>query len=138
MFFQRKAYQALMTWKRQSEGKRAMLIEGARRVGKSTLAQEFAQREYAKHLIIDFSEASEDIKDLFRHYRANVDDFFMYLQAYTGVSLPRRNAVIVFDEVQRFPPAREFIKQLVADGRYDYIETGFLRSSASHAGTVAP
>ena len=128
MFFQRKAYQALMTWKRQSEGKRAMLIEGARRVGKSTLAQEFAQREYAKHLIIDFSEASEDIKDLFRHYRANVDDFFMYLQAYTGVSLPRRNAVIVFDEVQRFPPAREFIKQLVADGRYDYIETGSLIS----------
>ena len=65
---------------------------------------------------------------LFRDYRADVDSFFMYLQAFTGVSLPRRNSLIVFDEVQRFPPAREFIKQLVADGRYDYLETGSLIS----------
>lgn len=97
-------------------------------MGKSTLVREFAQREYQEHLIIDFSEASEEIKDLFREYRADLDAFFMYLSAYTGKSLPRRRSVIVFDEVQRFPTAREFIKQLVDDGRYDYIETGSLIS----------
>ena len=108
-------------WKRKAEGSRALLVEGARRVGKSTLVEEFAKREYAHHLIIDFSEASEELKELFLQYRADLDVFFMYLQAYTGITLPRRESVVVFDEVQRFAPAREFIKQLVADGRYDYI-----------------
>lgn len=126
--FKRHAYDSLLRWKRESNGTRALLLEGARRVGKSTLAKEFAEREYAAHLVIDFSEASEDIKTLFRDYRADMGSFFMYLQAFTGVSLPRRESVIVFDEVQRFPPAREFVKQLVADGRYDYIETGSLIS----------
>lgn len=126
--FKRRAYDDLLRWKRESRGARALLLEGARRVGKSTLAREFAEREYAAHLVIDFSEASDDLKMLFRDYRADVDSFFMYLQAFTGVSLPRRNSLIVFDEVQRFPPAREFIKQLVADGRYDYLETGSLIS----------
>ena len=126
--FKRRAYDDLLRWKRESGGARALLLEGARRVGKSTLAREFAEREYAAHLVIDFSEASDDLKMLFRDYRADVDSFFMYLQAFTGVSLPRRNSLIVFDEVQRFPPAREFIKQLVADGRYDYLETGSLIS----------
>ena len=126
--FKRRAYDNLLRWKHESNGTRALLLEGARRVGKSTLAEEFAEKEYAAHLVIDFSEASDDLKMLFREYRSDVDSFFMYLQAFTGVSLPRRNSLIVFDEVQRFPPAREFVKQLVADGRYDYLETGSLIS----------
>ena len=128
MLFKRKAYGRMLEWKREAEGSRALLVEGARRVGKSTLVEEFAKREYAHHLVIDFSKASEELKDLFLQYRADLDVFFMYLQAYAGVTLPRRESVVVFDEVQRFPPAREFIKQLVADGRYDYIETGSLIS----------
>ena len=126
--FKRRAYNKLLSWKRESQGSRAMLIEGARRVGKSTLARAFAENEYAAHLIVDFSEASEDLKSLFMDYRSDLDSFFMYLQAFTGAELPRRDSLIVFDEVQRFPPARELIKQLVADGRYDYLETGSLIS----------
>ena len=126
--FNRRAYDKLLKWKRESQGSRAMLIEGARRVGKSTLARAFAENEYAAHLIVDFSEAPEDLKSLFMEYRSDLDSFFMYLQAFTGIELPRRDSLIVFDEVQRFPPAREFIKQLVADGRYDYLETGSLIS----------
>ena len=126
--FKRRAYNKLLSWKRESQGSRAMLIEGARRVGKSTLARAFAENEYAAHLIVDFSEASEDLKSLFMDYRSDLDSFFMYLQAFTGTELPRRDSLIVFDEVQRFPPARELIKQLVADGRYDYLETGSLIS----------
>ena len=126
--FYRKAYDSLVRWKNESKGRRALLLEGARRVGKSTLAKEFASKEYKAHLIIDFSEASQELKNLFLEYRNDIDSFFMYLQTYTGTALPKRNSVIVFDEVQCFPPAREFIKQLVADGRYDYIETGSLIS----------
>lgn len=126
--FKRKAYQQLQAWKRQTQGTRALLLEGARRVGKSTLVEEFAEREYSGSLVLDFSEADEGLKGLFTQYRSDIDLFFMYLSAYTGVELPERDSVIVFDEVQRFPPAREFIKQLVADGRYDYIETGSLIS----------
>ena len=90
--FKRHAYDDLLRWKRESKGTRALLLEGARRVGKSTLAREFAEREYAAHLVIDFSEASDDLKMLFRDYRADVDSFFMYLQAFTGASLPRRDS----------------------------------------------
>ena len=126
--FERLAYEKLLKWKRESRGSRALLLEGARRVGKSTLAKEFAAKEYGAYLVVDFSEASDDLKALFREYRSNIDTFFIYLQAYTGVSLLERDSLIVLDEVQRFPPAREFIKQLVADGRYDYIETGSLIS----------
>ena len=110
------------------EGRAALLIEGARRVGKSTLAEEFARNEYAEHLTIDFSEVDEGLKELFLRYRSDVDTFLMYLQAVKGVSLPQRDAAVIFDEVQMFPPAREFVKQLVADGRFDYIETGSLIS----------
>ena len=126
--FKRRAYDKLLQWKRNSKGTRALLLEGARRVGKSTLAKSFAENEYAAHLTIDFSEASDDLKNLFIDYRADIDSFFMYLQALTGTTLPHRDSLIVFDEVQRFPPAREFIKQLVADARYDYLETGSLIS----------
>ena len=126
--FKRKAYEELIKWKNESKGKNALLIEGARRVGKSTLVNTFAKKEYASNVIINFSEASPEIKSLFENYRSDIDKFFMYLQAYTGTTLKKRNSIIVFDEVQLFPTAREFIKQLVSDGRYDYIETGSLIS----------
>ncbi len=126
--FKRKAYEELIKWKNESKGKNALLIEGARRVGKSTLVSTFAKKEYASNVIINFSEASPEIKSLFENYRSDIDKFFMYLQAYTGTTLKKRNSIIVFDEVQLFPTAREFIKQLVSDGRYDYIETGSLIS----------
>ena len=137
--FERKLYQRLLTWKNDCKGSRALLIEGARRVGKSTLVSEFAHREYEACLMLDFSEVSDDIKELFLQYRSDIDSFFMYLTAYTGETLPKRQSVIVFDEVQRFPAAREFIKQLVADGRYDYIETGSLISIKKNIeGIVVP
>ena len=126
--FHRRAYSRLLQWKAESKGRRALLLEGARRVGKSTLAKAFAENEYKANLFIDFAQASDDLKNLFLQSRSNIDTFFTYLQAYTGTSLPRRESIIVFDEVQRFPPAREFLKQLVADARYDYIETGSLIS----------
>ena len=126
--FKRKLYNRMLEWKKETEGQRALLVEGVRRVGKSTLVAEFARKEYRQHLIIDFSKAADELKDLFLQYRSDVDSFFMYLQAYTGAQLEPRESVIVFDEIQRFPQAREFIKQLVADGRYDYIETGSLIS----------
>lgn len=139
LMYKRKAYGKLLRWKRESEGRRALLLEGTRRVGKSTLAREFAEQEYSAHLVIDFSEASDDIKSLFTQYRTDLDSLFMYLQAYTGISLPRRRSIVVFDEIQRFPPARELIKQLVADGRYDYLETGSLISIRKNVeGIVIP
>lgn len=126
--FTRKLYDRMLEWKNETKGQRALLVEGARRVGKSTLVAEFARKEYRQHLIIDFSEAADELKGLFLQYRSDLDLFFMYLQTYMGVQLEPRETVIVFDEIQRFPQAREFIKQLVADGRYDYIETGSLIS----------
>lgn len=137
--FQRNAYSTLLDWKHRSQGKTAMLIEGARRVGKSTLAEQFAKNEYTDYLFLDFSRVSDDILDLFRSYRSDIGTFFMYLKAYTGARLPQRDSLIVFDEVQRFPQAREFIKQLVADGRYDYLETGSLISIKRNvSGIVIP
>lgn len=122
MIFMRKAYQQLLEWKKGC-GESAVLIEGARRTGKSTLAEEFARNEYASSLIINFETAPEAVKSIFEDYRNNVSEFFKYLLAYYGVQLKERDALVVFDEVQRFPMARSFIKQLVADGRYDYMET---------------
>ena len=126
--FKRYKYKEILEWKQNTQGTRALLIEGARRVGKSTIAKNFAQNEYGSHLIIDFSIADNEIKSLFTDYRNDINKFFSYLEAYTGTHLQERNSVIVFDEVQRHPPAREFIKQLIVDGRYDYIETGSLIS----------
>ena len=126
--FHRIAYEKLNRWKSESQGKSALLLEGARRVGKTTLIKEFAKNNYKTHMFLDFAVEPVDLKNLFMEYRSDVDSFFRYLQAYTGVFLLERESVIVFDEVQRFPPAREFVKQLVADGRYDYIESGSLIS----------
>ena len=125
--FNRKAYARMLEWKR-GNGESALLIEGARRTGKTTLAEAFALNEYSNHLIINFETAPQDVLDIFSLYRHDVGEFFKYLKAYLGVELRERDSVVIFDEVQRFPTARSFIKQLVADGRYDYIETGSLIS----------
>lgn len=126
--FRRKAYDRLLEWKRLSNGSSAALVEGARRVGKTTLVQEFARNEYSDFIYIDFSLAPKDALDLFRNERDDVDTFLRMLQLNYGKRLKPRDAVIIFDEVQRFPIAREYIKHLVADGRFDYIETGSLVS----------
>jgi predicted AAA+ superfamily ATPase len=124
----RKIYDKLLFWKRNHAGKYALLVEGARRVGKSWIVEEFAKREYTVHLVIDFAKANRRIKELFEEKLDNLDEFFMLLQAQTRTKLVRGDSLIVFDEVQRFPRAREAIKYLVADGRYHYIETGSLVS----------
>lgn len=124
----RKIYQQLLQWKEKSNGKTALLIDGARRVGKSYIAEEFAKNEYESYILIDFNSASKDITDLFEHYLNDLDTFFMYLSGYYNVKLHERKSIIVFDEVQLFPRARAAIKYLVADGRFDYIETGSLVS----------
>lgn len=125
---ERKAYSTLLEWKERSNGSTAMLIDGARRVGKSHLALLFATQEYRSHLLIDFSIAGNEVKDLFLNEMSDLDMFFQKLIIATGADLHRGESVIIFDEVQFFPRAREAIKHLVADGRYDYIETGSLIS----------
>ena len=124
----RKIYQKLLEWKKLSDGKSALLIDGARRVGKSWIAEDFARNEYDNYLLIDFAKAPNDVKGFFNKHLENLDTFFMYLLGAYGVHLEPRKSVIIFDEVQNFPRAREAIKHLVADGRYDYIETGSLIS----------
>jgi predicted AAA+ superfamily ATPase len=123
----RKLYDKLLEWKRVQKGKSAILIEGARRVGKSTLVEQFAKNEYESYIIIDFNEASEEVKSLFSDLM-NKDYIFLQLQAIYNVVLKERKSVIIFDEVQKCPLARQAIKYLVKDGRYDYIETGSLIS----------
>jgi hypothetical protein len=125
--FRRKLYNRMLTWKEQRQGKTALLIEGARRVGKSTLAEDFARREYDSYLLIDFNIASKQVIALFDDLM-NLDMLFLQLQTIYSVSLVNRRSVIIFDEVQRCPKARQAIKYLVKDGRYDYIETGSLIS----------
>ncbi len=128
MMYKRKAYDRLRQWKTESRGRTAMLIKGARRVGKSMLAEEFGRSEYQKHLLVDFSTAPDEILDLFRNGRNDIDTLLRYLFAYYGFVPIERETLIIFDEVQLCPQARASIKQLVADGRYDYIETGSLIS----------
>ena len=125
--FKRKLYEKLLDWKNNRSGRTAVLIEGARRVGKSTLARQFAQNEYESYVMIDFSIVKKDILELFDSI-ADLDYFFLQLQYRLGVSLKERKSLIIFDEVQMCPKARQAIKHLVADGRYDYIETGSLIS----------
>ncbi len=125
--FKRKLYDKLLDWKNTRKGRTAVLIEGARRVGKSTLAKQFAENEYDSHVLIDFSIAKDEVLELFDHI-ADLDYFFLQLQFRLGVSLQERKSLIIFDEVQKYPKARQAIKHLVADGRYDYVETGSLIS----------
>ena len=124
----RKIYSQLLEWKVKRSQKEALLIDGARRVGKSWIVEEFAKREYESYILIDFSEASDVIRDLFHIYKGRWDEFFMHLQLETGVKLKVGKSLIIFDEIQKFPQAREAIKYLVKDGRYAYIETGSLMS----------
>ena len=124
----RKIYDSLVKWKKESAGSTALLIDGARRVGKSYIAEEFAKSEYRSYIMIDFNKAPEEIKDLFKNYLNDMDTFFMYLSNFYNVKLYERETLIILDEVQLFPYARSAVKYLVADGRYDYIETGSLMS----------
>lgn len=124
----RKIYQTLLDWKHNSNGRTALLIEGARRIGKSYIVEEFARNEYKSHIIVDFNDTDEELRNIFEQYLPHRDEFFMRLSLYFGVRLHERESVIVFDEIQIYPKARAAIKYLVADGRYDYIETGSLVS----------
>ncbi len=127
MIFKRKIFDKLLDWKK-SNGSEAVMIEGARRIGKSTIATEFAKNEYKSYILIDFANVSESIKDCFETMLNDLDSFFMIISGEYKTKLYKRESVIIFDEVQKFPRAREAIKYLVADGRYDYIETGSLIS----------
>ena len=122
----RKIYNELVSWKNQSRGTTAMMIDGARRVGKSYIAEEFAKAEYKSYILIDFGQAPMNVLDLFVNDTANLDLFFAKLSAFYSTVLYKRESVIIFDEVQQYPRARQLIKYLVADGRFDYLETGSL------------
>ena len=124
----RKIYDVLLEWKKDGAGKTALLIDGARRVGKSYIVEEFAKTEYKTYLMIDFNRVNDEVKDLFNNYLNDLDSLFMYLSVYYNVKLYPHESLIIFDEVQMYPRARAAIKYLVADGRYDYIETGSLMS----------
>lgn len=127
MEINRKIYSKLCEWKRETDGKKALMIEGARRIGKSTVAEEFGKNEYKSYIIIDFNRATKKVKDLFEDIN-NLDIFFQSLSLEYNQRLYRRESLIIFDEIQKFPKAREAIKYLVADGRYDFLETGSLIS----------
>ena len=126
--FKRKIYDKLKVWKDTAKGAKSILIEGARRIGKSTIAEEFARNEYKSYILIDFNNASNVVKSAFDSYLNDLDSFFMILSSEYGVKLHERESLIIFDEIQQFPKARQSMKYLVADGRYDYIETGSLIS----------
>lgn len=127
MVFKRKLYDKMLRWKQESNGETALLIEGARRIGKSTLVEEFAKNEYKSFILIDFSQNSEEVNGLFKDI-TDLDYLFLRLQVIYGTTLYERKSVIVFDEVQQNPLARQAIKHLVKDHRYDYIEIGSLIS----------
>lgn len=128
MIFKRKIYDKLLEWKRLSAGSTAVLLEGARRIGKSTIVEEFAKKEYDDYLIIDFTKEGNDIRRNFEENIGNMDVFFRNLFLLKGKSLKGERCAIILDEIQLFPLARQAIKHLVADGRYDYLETGSLIS----------
>ncbi|MCF0191721.1 MAG: ATP-binding protein [Marinilabiliaceae bacterium] len=127
MIFKRKIYQKLLEWKKESHGESALLIKGARRVGKSTIAEEFGKREYDSYIVIDFAECPKEVIVLFEDI-SDLDYIFMRLQMIYDKELKERKSLIIFDEIQLCPKARQAIKYLVKDGRYDYIETGSLLS----------
>ena len=124
----RKIYDQLLEWKRNDSRDCALLIDGARRVGKSYIVEEFGKNEYKSYIIIDFNRAKKETKELFLSYLNDLDTFFLLLSTIYRTRLYQHESLIVFDEVQLFPEARAAIKYLVQDGRYDYIETGSLIS----------
>lgn len=125
MLFKRKIYNKFLAWKQEANGQKALLVEGARRIGKSTVVEEFAKNEYKSYILIDFAKAPENVKSYFQLHLNDLDTFYMLLSVQYGVQLYPRESAIIFDEVQLFPKAREAIKYLVADGRYDFIEIRF-------------
>jgi uncharacterized protein len=125
--FKRKIYQEMLRWKEERQGETALLIEGARRIGKSTIVEEFAKNEYSSYILVDFSKTATEINDLFNDL-SDLNYIFLRLQLNYNVSLKERKSLIIFDEVQNNPKARQAIKHLVKDHRYDYIETGSLIS----------
>ncbi|MBQ9200201.1 MAG: ATP-binding protein [Lachnospiraceae bacterium] len=127
MLFERKVYKEILNWKEAYDGKTACMLEGARRVGKTTIAEEFAKKEYKSYIKIDFADITDELLDVFRDI-SKPDLFYLRLQAETDITLYVRESVIIFDEVQLYPKARQAIKYLVKDGRYDFIETGSLIS----------
>ena len=124
----RKIMQEMKTWKETSSGNTALLIDGARRVGKSYIAEAFAKENYKSYILIDFNQVGKEVRELFDHYLMDLDTFFMYLSAIYGVTLYPGESLIILDEIQMFPRARAAVKYLVADGRFHYIETGSLVS----------
>ena len=127
MEIKRKIYSKLLKWKQETNGSKALLIEGARRIGKSTVAEEFGRNEYKSYVLIDFNKASNTIIKAFDNLN-DLDTFFQIISLEMNVRLFKRESLIIFDEIQRFPQARQAIKYLVEDGRYDYLETGSLIS----------
>ena len=127
MVFKRKAYDQLLDWKKHYANRYAVLLEGARRIGKSTIAESFAKNEYKSYILIDFSKSADSIIKCFDDI-GNLNIFFLRLQAETGITLYEHESLIIFDEIQLFPKARQAIKHLVKDGRYHYLETGSLIS----------
>lgn len=128
MIIKRKIYQKLLDWKQKSKGKSTLLLSGARRVGKSFICEQFGKNEYKSIIFLDFSNISKEITDVFANESTDLSLFFAKLSAYYRTRLYNRESLFVFDEVQQFPKARQLLKHLVADGRYDYIETGSLIS----------
>lgn len=128
MILKRKIYKKFLEWKKECQGKKALMVEGARRIGKSTICEEFGRKEYESYLLIDFAKKDREVEEYFEKYLNDLDTLFMLLQAHFGIRLTERDSLIIFDEVQMFPQARAAIKYLVADGRYDYMETGSLIS----------
>ena len=128
MIFKRKIYDKLLEWKNCFSGEKALLIEGARRIGKSTIVEEFGKNEYKSYLLIDFNDASSVVKKAFENYLNDLDTFFMILGTEYNTPLYNNETLIIFDEIQQYPKARQSIKKLVKDGRFDYIETGSLIS----------
>lgn len=124
----RKIYDKLLEWKHNRKGSVALMIEGARRIGKSYIVEEFGRKEYASYILVDFNNMDRELSDIFEQYLSDLDQFFVRLQVKTGIKLIPRRSLIIFDEVQLYPKARAAIKYLVKDGRYDYIETGSLIS----------
>ena len=132
----RKIYDKLVKWKNDSNGKTALLTYGARRTGKSYIVEEFAKENYKSYILLDFNRVPEEIKKLFDLYLDDLDSLFLYLSNYYNVKLYERDSLIIFDEVQLYPRARSTIKYLVADGRYDYIETGSLVSTKENVSDI--
>ena len=137
--FYRNIYNEILKWKHESNGRTALLVEGARRVGKSTVVRKFAENEYKSFILIDFGDTkksyNKSVKKVFAESES-LDEFFNLLQLVTGIKLYPRESVIIFDEVQKNPSAREMIKHLVADGRYDFIETGSLISIKKNSSKI--